>query len=191
MHVCWWSYQLFPGLCFQCYCYGTTSLLCINLVPACIICTCSIGECAALCAVTTVTELWHLCWLLPPMDSDMLLHLLPWWSSSDGTSLDNAVCQGPLTLCCYTTALHWINLCSWIQWGTMLCCPECHLTHSSCHLIPRIGQPLGWYQRHLSPDIGDLMFHRISCMNHAWLCSWLCHITPNTCCCMTILSLLM
>ena len=57
--VCWCSYQLFPGLYSWCDCAGIANLLCIDLVQACTICTHYIGECTALCAAASMTELWH------------------------------------------------------------------------------------------------------------------------------------
>ena len=41
-------------VCFQCDCDGLGSLLCIDLVQACIICAHCNGECTTLVAVATV-----------------------------------------------------------------------------------------------------------------------------------------
>ena len=52
--ACWCSYQLFPGLCLQCDCDGIASLLCIDLVQDCMLCTHCTVVCTILCAVVAV-----------------------------------------------------------------------------------------------------------------------------------------
>ena len=81
------------------------------------------------------------------------------------------------------------NFYFWMQWGTMLCCLEPHITCSSCHLLSVRGKPLGWYHRCLSLGAGALTHWRTLCKHLAWLYSGLCHITHDTCHSMTILSL--
>ena len=117
-----------------------------------------------------------------------VITLLPSWSSSGGTSPDNVVCQGPLTLCCYTTTLCWIHSCLQMQWNTMLFYSEPSLINSSCQLLFVKGQSLGQYKISLSPGIGALVHHRIRCMYLAWLCSWLCHIIFYICCSWAVIS---
>ena len=80
VNVCHESYSHNALLCMQIiYVYIiTTSLLCKDLVQACIICAQCIGKCAALCAATAVTDLHCPSWPVPPMFFDLLLHLLPW-----------------------------------------------------------------------------------------------------------------
>ena len=55
------SYQLFPGLYFQCDCDGIASPLCTDLVQACILCTCPVGEYTTLYIVAAVKGLQHFC----------------------------------------------------------------------------------------------------------------------------------
>ena len=143
IYVCWCSYQLFLGLCLQCECDRIAIPLCIDLVKTCLICWHCIGVCMELYAVATVITLGYHWWPLPWMVCGLQSHWLPWQSNSDKTSPDHVLSQGYLTLYCYTPTQYWINSCSQMQLGSMLCCSEPLLIHSSCHLLPVRGQPLG------------------------------------------------
>ena len=61
-----------------------------------------------------------------------------------------------------------------MQWSTMLCFPEPHLTCSSPHLLAVKGA---------------VVHHKISCMCPPWLCFWPCYINSDICCSKIILSL--
>ena len=177
----------FLGLCFEYYCDGIASLLWLDLVKVCIICVHCIGKCTALYIVATMTGLQYLCWQLPQMVCDLLFCLFPWQNSSGAISPHHEVFQGSLTLVllyCHSTADKHLVINS-VGKNAVLS----RTSHSkfilslTCERLAPRPVPEASVSRYRGS-----MQHRISCMKPAWLCFWPCHVTPDTCLFVIILS---
>ena len=84
---------------------------------------CTLHWCILSIYVVTTETVWpHLYWVLPLMAYGQWWCILPSWSSSGGTSLNQVVSKELHILCCYSIAQCFIGFCWQMQLNTVLCC---------------------------------------------------------------------